>query len=121
MAIVTFGSTIRANTAIGIKNTTTSNVVLGLLRNTVLGPGSVEFLSFNTLDQRMRYNPNFSDLYTVNPGGKAYLDDVNEFCAAVKAGTISVLTTTQPVSSTTYTAGTSATFTTTADGSVAFS
>jgi hypothetical protein len=122
MANLTFGSTIRANTAIGIRNNTTSNLSFGLLRVTTLAPNAVEFLSFNTLDQRIRSNPEGENLYTVNSDGvKPYLDDVNEFCKLIKAGTISVLLTTQNVTSTTYVAGASATYTSTADGSITFS
>jgi phage portal protein BeeE len=121
MAVLSFGSTSRANTAIAIKNASTSSLSFGLLRSTIFAPNAVEFLTFNTLDQRLRFNPEASTLYTINAGGKPYLDDVNEFCALVRAGTVQVYLTTQALTSTTYASGASAAFTATGDGSVAFS
>jgi hypothetical protein len=120
MAIVSFGTTIRGNTAIGIKNVTSNTLMVGFLRAQIPAAG-VKFVTFNQLDPGFRYNPRNSDEYSVNVNNKPFLDDVGEFAALIKGGSIQVYLTTQPVSSTTYTLGASAAFTTTADGSVAFS
>lgn len=120
MAIVTFGTTSRANTAFGVKNASGKNLVIALLRNTVISPNETHFYTFNTFDARVRTNHRFEDVYTVNSNGTSYLDDVAEFAKNVVNGNLVVMTTTQPLTSTTYVAGTSAAFTATGDGSVTF-
>lgn len=120
MAIVLFGTTARANTAFGVKNVSGKNLVIALLRNTVIGPNETHFYPFSSYDARVRTNHRFEEVYSVNTNGTLYLDDVAEFAKNIVNGNLVVLTTTQPLSSMTFVAGASASFTSTGDGSVTF-
>lgn len=120
MAIITFGATIRAHTAIGILNNTSSNIEVSFLR-ALIPAGTTKFITFEYIDNVFRYNPRQSNLYTINSDGKTpFLDDVELFASDIVAGNVIVYSTTQAASSITYTAGASAVFTTYGDGSVVF-
>ena len=121
MAIVTFGSTVRAHDALGIKNQSANPLVLNLLHGVVVAPGAVKYLSFTFLDGIVRdANRRAGNLYDLNSDGVThYLDDINEFAKLVVAHTVLVYAAT--VSGSTYTLGASAAYSATGDGSVTYS
>jgi hypothetical protein len=108
MAILTFGNTARANDSIALFNTTSTALVFGLLRSTVVNAGTAKFLTFADFDERLRgTNIHHNDLYAVNSDGvKPYLDDVAELCKLIKQGTLKVFSATLAVSGSGFTANT---------------
>lgn len=122
MAIVTFGATARATDSIAIKNTTTSSVVFGILRSTVVEAGKTKFLTLADYDARLRgTNIHHNNLYAVNSDGKTpYLDDVAEFAKLLRNGTL-VLSTASTVASGGFTTGAPLASSVYGDGSVVFS
>ena len=108
MAIVTFGAAARANSSVGIKNTTNTNLVIGLFHGVVLLPGATKFLTFNEIDNRTRFNPRNHMINDINSGGALhpYLDDVNEFGFLLKNGTLVAYTATQTTNLTGFILGT---------------
>ncbi len=133
MAVVTLGTTVRGGTVannffstypttlpgVGFKNTSSSNLVLGITHGVTIAPGAVRFFTTNDFDDRIRFNPRNHNVDVVSTDGKKpYLDDVNELAKLIANGTIQVYLATQTVSSNTFTLGTSAAYTVLADGSV---
>jgi hypothetical protein len=132
MAVINLGNTVRGGTVssvsttllpgIGLKNTSSSNLVLGITHGVTIAPGAVRFFTTNDFDDRVRFNPRNHNVDTVSTDGKKpYLDDVNELAKLIANGTILVYTATQTLSSNTFTLGTTAAYTLSGDGSVNFS
>jgi hypothetical protein len=120
--VITFGSAARNKNAVGFKNTTSNNVMVHLLRETI-APGTTKYVSFSLLDDSLTsQNLRNNSLYSVNSLGNQYKsNDVEELCGLISAGSLQVYTATLNFSTNTTSNAATAAYSVYTDGSVSFS